>query len=83
MDHSKFLDAPGQTYTAKKQCEILLRDKQAVVLPSQKPHTICQNLQCKTPQRSGYYNAGPALEGTTCGQKKVCTCQRRFNSFKR
>ncbi|RZB39497.1 Sod Cu, Reprolysin, Pep M12B propep and/or HMA domain containing protein [Asbolus verrucosus] len=72
LDHSRFLDSPGQKYTAKKQCEILLRDKDAVVSPSQELSTICYNLQCKTPNRSGYYFAGPALEGTQCGTKKYC-----------
>lgn len=71
LDHSKFLNAPGQTYTAKKQCEILLRDKDAIALRSQKQDKICQNLHCKTPNRSGFYFAGPALDGTTCGKKKV------------
>ncbi|KAG5886065.1 hypothetical protein JTB14_009513 [Gonioctena quinquepunctata] len=72
MDHSIFLDTPGQIYTAKKQCEILLRDRDAVILPNQELSTICYNLQCKTPHRSGYYFAGPALEGTHCGKGKYC-----------
>ncbi|CAH1116620.1 unnamed protein product [Phaedon cochleariae] len=80
MDHTRFLDVPGQVITANKQCEILLRDKQAVILPNQDLATICYNLQCKTPQRSGYYFAGPALEGTQCGNGKYCyggSCIRR------
>lgn len=72
LDHSKFLNNPGQVFTAKQQCEILLRDKDAVVSPQQELSTICYNLQCKTPHRSGYYFAGPALEGTECDYKKVC-----------
>nr|CAH7759323.1 unnamed protein product [Callosobruchus chinensis] len=72
MDHSQFLNNPGQMYTAKKQCEILLRDKDAVVLPHQQLTTICYNLQCKTPNRSGFYFAGPALEGTQCGNGRYC-----------
>lgn len=32
---------------------------------------ICENLQCETPNRPGYYFAGPALEGTTCGPDLV------------
>lgn len=70
-DHTRFLGIPGQKYTAKRQCEILLRDKDAVMLPHQELSTICYNLQCKTPHRSGYYFAGPALEGTQCGNGKV------------
>lgn len=71
LDHSQFLDIPGQIYTAKKQCQILLRDVDAVPSPNQDVSGICQNLHCKTPHRSGYYFAGPALEGTKCGPKKV------------
>ncbi|KAJ8957643.1 hypothetical protein NQ318_017534, partial [Aromia moschata] len=72
MDHSRFLDSPGQVYTAKQQCELLLRDKDATVLPNQELSTICYNLQCNTPHRTGYYFAGPALDGTQCGNKKYC-----------
>lgn len=71
LDHTRFLDSPGQSYTVKKQCEILLRDKDAIMSPNQQLSTICYNLQCKTPHRSGYYFAGPALEGTICGEKMV------------
>ncbi|CAG9859468.1 unnamed protein product [Phyllotreta striolata] len=71
-DHRKYLETPGQKFTAKTQCEILLRDRDAVVLPSQDLTTVCYNLQCKTPHRSGYYFAGPALEGTSCGKGKYC-----------
>lgn len=71
LDHTRFLDMPGQVFTAKKQCEILLRDKDAVMAPNQQKSTVCYSLQCKTPHRSGYYFSGPALEGTECGAKKV------------
>ncbi|XP_050295786.1 A disintegrin and metalloproteinase with thrombospondin motifs adt-2-like isoform X1 [Anthonomus grandis grandis] len=71
-DHSRFLDIPGRIYTSKKQCEILLRDKDAVMSPSQKQSDVCYSLQCKTPNRSGYYSAGPALDGTPCGSGKYC-----------
>lgn len=33
---------------------------------------ICYNLQCRTPHRTGYYSAGPALDGTNCGFGKWC-----------
>ncbi|CAH1114535.1 unnamed protein product, partial [Psylliodes chrysocephalus] len=71
-DHNKFMDTPGQKYTAKTQCELLLRDRDATVLPTQDLSTICYNLHCKTPHRSGYYFAGPALDGTNCGNGKYC-----------
>ncbi|CAH0551239.1 unnamed protein product [Brassicogethes aeneus] len=72
LDHSKFSDTPGRFYTAKRQCEILLRDRDAIMSPNQQLNTICYNLQCKTPNRSGYYFAGPALDGTQCGLKQYC-----------
>ncbi|KAJ8925540.1 hypothetical protein NQ315_009380 [Exocentrus adspersus] len=72
LDHAHFLDTPGQIYTAKRQCELLLRDKAATILPHQELSTICYNLQCTTPHKSGYYFAGPALEGTQCGKGKYC-----------
>ena len=37
---------------------------------------VCQETLCKTPQRIGYYAAGPALEGTFCGGKKVSNVQK-------
>lgn len=33
---------------------------------------ICHNLQCRTPHRTGYYSAGPALDGTECGPGNWC-----------
>lgn len=72
LDQAKFLDSPGQKFSAKKQCEVLLKDRDANILPSQELNTICYNLQCKTPHRSGYYFSGPALEGTACGEGKWC-----------
>ncbi|KAH1015088.1 hypothetical protein HUJ05_012866 [Dendroctonus ponderosae] len=71
-DHSRFLDIPGRIYTAKRQCEVLLRDKDAVMSPNQPQADICFSLQCKTPHRSGFYFAGPALDGTPCGTAKYC-----------
>ncbi|XP_044735482.1 A disintegrin and metalloproteinase with thrombospondin motifs adt-1-like, partial [Chrysoperla carnea] len=82
LDHTKFLDLPGQKYTAKKQCEFLLRDRDANILPSQDLSSICYNLQCKTPHRSGFYFAGPALEGTSCGDRKWCIGGDCVKTFK-
>lgn len=69
LDHEQFLDLPGREWTAKKQCELLLRDKDATVATL---HQACQALQCKTPHRSGYYFAGPALDGTICAAGREC-----------
>lgn len=40
--------------------------------PTGELDAICQNLQCRTPNRSGYYFAGPALTGTDCATGKWC-----------
>ncbi|CAB3373818.1 Hypothetical predicted protein [Cloeon dipterum] len=72
-DHTRFKNIPGQFWTAKRQCEFLLRDKDSVTeVQSGSLAEICQNLKCSTPHRSGYYFAGPALEGTSCGRDLWC-----------
>ncbi|XP_031825468.2 ADAMTS metallopeptidase stall [Nomia melanderi] len=69
LDHTRFFDLPGREWTAKRQCEVLLRDKDATVATL---YRACEALQCKTPHRSGYYFAGPALDGTQCAPGKEC-----------
>ncbi|CAG5100413.1 Similar to adt-1: A disintegrin and metalloproteinase with thrombospondin motifs adt-1 (Caenorhabditis elegans) [Cotesia congregata] len=69
LDHSRYLTLPGRTWTAKKQCELLLRDKDADVVTLT---NACHTLSCRSPHRSGYYYAGPALEGTICEEGKEC-----------
>ncbi|XP_037042307.1 A disintegrin and metalloproteinase with thrombospondin motifs adt-2-like [Bradysia coprophila] len=68
----KYEGFPGQVFTAKKQCELLLIDNDAVVSQTNGYHQICNNLHCRSPHRSGYYFAGPALDGTDCGPDKWC-----------
>jgi ADAM cysteine-rich domain len=70
-DAGKYNEAPGQVWTAKRQCEVLLRDKDAFVTQSNGEETMCQNLLCRTPHRVGFYFAGPALQGSDCGPGKV------------
>ena len=62
LDHSRYHDLPGREWTAKAQCELFLRDKDANVVTL---HDICQILQCETPKKNGYFFAGPALDGTS------------------
>lgn len=55
-------------------------DKTAYV-SSKSLDSICQNLQCRTTQRTGYYSSGPALDGTECGANKWCSggsCVKKF-----
>ena len=33
--------------------------------------SICDTMKCRTPNRDGYFNSGPALAGTVCGNGKV------------
>ena len=33
---------------------------------------MCYSIKCRTSRREGYYKAGPALEGTACGEGKWC-----------
>ncbi|RLU15801.1 hypothetical protein DMN91_011557 [Ooceraea biroi] len=68
-DHTRFRDLPGREWTAKRQCELLLRDKDASVVTL---YQACQSLQCETPHRSRYYFAGPALDGTSCAPGREC-----------
>uniref|UniRef100_A0A182IN76 Uncharacterized protein n=1 Tax=Anopheles atroparvus TaxID=41427 RepID=A0A182IN76_ANOAO len=51
--------------------EIGHKDKDAILASTGQPD-ICQNLRCRTPHRTGFYFAGPALEGTDCGDSKWC-----------
>nr|XP_012235890.1 PREDICTED: A disintegrin and metalloproteinase with thrombospondin motifs 12-like isoform X1 [Linepithema humile] len=69
LDHSRYHDLPGREWTAKAQCQLFLRDKDANVVTL---HDICQVLQCETPHKYGYFFAGPALDGTHCALEKEC-----------
>nr|XP_012216560.1 PREDICTED: A disintegrin and metalloproteinase with thrombospondin motifs 7-like [Linepithema humile] len=60
---------PGREWTAKAQCELLLRNKNANVVTL---HDICKSLQCETPHKNTYYFTGPALAGTYCALGKEC-----------
>lgn len=69
LDHTRFFNLPGREWTAKRQCELFLRDKDAIVATFYK---VCESLQCKIPDRNDYYFAGPALDGTYCAPGKEC-----------
>ncbi|XP_011314906.1 A disintegrin and metalloproteinase with thrombospondin motifs 18 [Fopius arisanus] len=69
LEHERFNTLPGREWTAKRQCELLLRDKDASVVTLA---NACQSLQCRSPHRSGYYYSGPALEGTFCTEGMEC-----------
>lgn len=72
LDAWKYNGYPGILYTAKDQCEILLRDHEAYEFVNGDFSQVCENLHCRTPNRPGFFFAGPALTGTLCGTKKWC-----------
>ncbi|XP_026731681.1 A disintegrin and metalloproteinase with thrombospondin motifs adt-2-like [Trichoplusia ni] len=72
LQHERFGSAPGAIWSAKKQCEVLLRDIDAAPSPSAPVGEHCAQLACRTPHRAGYYYAGPALPGTPCGPHMWC-----------
>ncbi|CAH2050237.1 unnamed protein product, partial [Iphiclides podalirius] len=79
LRHERFGGAPGVVWDSKKQCEVLLRDKDAapVSAPSGagdagEGEGTCAQLVCRSPHRLGFYYAGPALPGTPCGLRKWC-----------
>ena len=74
-----FGNLPGLIYTPSKQCQIYTQDKNArLYIKSsrrldQPNNEICTGLRCKVSDgNSGYYTAGPALEGTVCGNSHYC-----------
>ncbi|XP_067213060.1 A disintegrin and metalloproteinase with thrombospondin motifs adt-2-like isoform X2 [Linepithema humile] len=69
LDHSRYHDLPGRKWTAKAQCEIYFRDKDANVVSLL---DICKTLECETPHDNLYAFTGPALEGTYCAPGKEC-----------
>ncbi|XP_023248401.1 A disintegrin and metalloproteinase with thrombospondin motifs adt-2-like [Copidosoma floridanum] len=73
LDHSgRYLEVPGRRWTAKRQCEILLKNPDAYADTGDPASNSCQALKCKSPDRTGYYLAGPGLDGTPCGDGKEC-----------
>nr|XP_012222648.1 PREDICTED: A disintegrin and metalloproteinase with thrombospondin motifs 12-like isoform X1 [Linepithema humile] len=69
FDNPRYHDLPGRIWTAKEQCEIFMRDKDANVVTLL---DICKTLQCETPNRGKSYFAGRALNGTHCSHGKEC-----------
>ncbi|XP_067208708.1 A disintegrin and metalloproteinase with thrombospondin motifs 2-like [Linepithema humile] len=69
FENRSYLNLAGREWTAKAQCELFLRDKDANVVTL---NNICQNLQCETPHKNTYYFTGPALAGTHCALGKEC-----------
>ena len=78
-----FGNLPGLVYTPREQCQLYTQDKNARLYIRResasatdinKPNDqICIGLQCKVSENnSGYYTAGPALEGTVCGKDHYC-----------
>lgn len=41
---------------------------------------MCENLQCRSPSRDGYFFAGPALAGTECAPNRWCDTGKCTNA---
>lgn len=76
LRHDKFENLPGQEWDSHDQCKIFLRDEDATLYNASVIGDVCERVVCKTPNRMGYYKAGPALEGTFCGDQKWCRSGR-------
>lgn len=66
LDHSRYHDLPGREWTAKAQCELFFRNKDANVVTL---HDICQTLECEIPPNEISFT-GPALDGMSLLSKK-------------
>lgn len=49
-----------------------MRDRDAYPFFNSEKSSICVNLHCRTPNRPGFFFAGPALGGTDCGEGNWC-----------
>ncbi|KAL7296923.1 hypothetical protein TKK_0009364 [Trichogramma kaykai] len=63
------VELPGRRWSAKRQCEILLKNRKAVVVESE---NLCRALKCQSPYEKATFSAGPALDGTACQLDKEC-----------
>ncbi|XP_067122719.1 A disintegrin and metalloproteinase with thrombospondin motifs adt-1-like [Centruroides vittatus] len=71
-DHKKYNMVPGQIWDAYDQCRVFLKDEEAILYNDTVLDSVCEQTLCKSPNRIGYYSAGPALDGTFCGSKNWC-----------
>lgn len=75
-DHQALTNLPGQEWDSHEQCKIFLRDSDAELFNASLISYVCEQVICKTPNRQGFYKAGPALEGTFCGNHNWCRSGR-------
>ncbi|XP_066973867.1 uncharacterized protein [Macrobrachium rosenbergii] len=71
-DHSIYEQLPGQSWDAYDQCRVFLRDDDATLYNETIGADVCQTVMCRSPHRIGYFKAGPALDGTYCGNDRWC-----------
>ena len=74
----KYSNMPGLKWSSDEQCQFLLRDPEAKTDHNDDDlKTICERLYCKSPSKTGYYAAGPALEG----KKSKCSLVRSTSAM--
>merc|ERR1711892_1600874 len=74
---------PGEVWSASRQCQIFLLDNDAHIDHTESTFPdMCYSIKCRTPQREGYYRAGPALEGTACGKGFWCRAGKCVKNVK-
>lgn len=77
LDHATEGRLPGERFDANQQC-MLKYGKDSIRSKMQPMRDICRDLHC---QRDRYtWTSHPALEGTVCGDFKVCVALPLFLS---
>jgi len=74
-DDDSYNNMPGLKLSSDQQCAFLLKDSEAKMDHDEhNMYKICERMYCKSPTKTGYFAAGPALEGTRCSKSdnKVC-----------
>ncbi|XP_076034789.1 uncharacterized protein LOC143021271 [Oratosquilla oratoria] len=71
-DHAQYRNLPGQKWDSFDQCRFFLRDIDATLYNATNAPSMCETVMCRSPNRIGYFKAGPALDGTFCGDGSWC-----------
>ena len=73
IEHKKYQEKIGIFNTAAEQCQFLADDPDSTVtLETGDLSEICNRMVCDSPRRTGSFPAGPAMDGTRCGNGMEC-----------